>query len=79
VSPEAALGGNIGVINEGDIIAIDIDGLSINVKISEEEIARRRKSWKPVSRTLTGYLARYAAQVGSAAQGAVFNSETQGD
>jgi dihydroxy-acid dehydratase len=75
VSPEAALGGNIGIINEGDIIAIDIDGLSINVKISEEEIARRRKSWQPVPKTVTGYLARYAAQVGSAAQGAVFDSQ----
>ncbi|GBU28335.1 dihydroxy-acid dehydratase [Treponema sp. R8-4-B8] len=73
VSPEAATGGNIGIINEGDIIAIDIDGLSINVKISDEEIARRRKDWKPLSKTNTGYLARYAAQVGSAAQGAVFN------
>jgi dihydroxy-acid dehydratase len=75
VSPEAAMGGNIGIINEGDIIAIDIDGLSINVKISEEEIARRCKNWQPVSKTHTGYLARYAAQVGSAAQGAVFNSQ----
>jgi len=73
VSPEAAMGGNIGIINEGDIIAIDIDGLSINVKISEEEIERRRKGWKPLSRSLAGYLARYAAQVGSAAQGAVFS------
>jgi len=72
VSPEAALGGNIGIINEGDIIAIDIDGLSINVKLSDEEIARRRKDWKPLSKNPTGYLARYAAQVGSAASGAVF-------
>jgi len=79
VSPEAALGGNIGIINEGDIIAIDIDGLSINVKISEEEIARRKKSWKPFSKTHTGYLARYAAQVGSAAQGAVFSQPGKGD
>jgi len=79
VSPEAALGGNIGIINEGDIIAIDIDGLSINVKISEEEIARRRKNWQPVSKTHTGYLARYAAQVGSAAQGAVFTEPRRGD
>ncbi len=72
VSPEAALGGNIGLINEGDIIAIDIDGLSINVKISDEEIERRRKNWKPLSKNPVGYLARYAAQVGSAASGAVF-------
>jgi len=75
VSPEAALGGNIGIISEGDIIAIDIDGLSINVKLSDEEIARRRKNWKPLSRNPVGYLARYAAQAGSAAQGAVFNSD----
>jgi dihydroxy-acid dehydratase len=73
VSPEAAMGGNIGIINEGDIISIDIDGLSINVKISDEEIAQRRKDWKPLSKPHTGYLARYAEQVGSAAQGAVFN------
>jgi len=79
VSPEAALGGNIGIINEGDIIAIDIDGLSINVKISEEEIARRKKNWKPLSKIHTGYLARYAAQVGSAAQGAVFSQPSKGD
>jgi len=79
VSPEAALGGNIGIINEGDIIAIDIDGLSINVKISEDEIARRKKDWKPLSKTHTGYLARYAAQVGSAAQGAVFTEPCKGD
>jgi dihydroxy-acid dehydratase len=79
VSPEAALGGNIGIINEGDIIAIDIDGLSINVKISVEEIARRKKEWKPLSKTITGYLARYAAQVGSAAQGAVFTEPRKGD
>jgi dihydroxy-acid dehydratase len=77
VSPEAATGGNIGVINEGDIISIDIDGLSINVKISDEEIEKRRKNWKPLSKNpkdfqARGYLARYAAQVGSAAQGAVF-------
>jgi len=73
VSPEAAMGGNIGIINEGDIISIDIDGLSINVKISGEEIERRRKNWKPLFKNTSGCLARYAAQVGSAAQGAVFN------
>jgi dihydroxy-acid dehydratase len=80
VSPEAATGGNIGVINEGDIISIDIDGLAINVKLSGEEIEKRRKNWKPLSKNPTGcqargYLARYAAQVGSAASGAVFNSK----
>jgi dihydroxy-acid dehydratase len=80
VSPEAATGGNIGIINEGDIISIDIDGLAINVKLSDEEINERRKNWKPLSKNPTGcqargYLARYAAQVGSAATGAVFNPD----
>jgi dihydroxyacid dehydratase/phosphogluconate dehydratase len=42
------------------------------VKLSEDEIARRRKNWKPLSKNPTGYLARYCAQVGSAAVGAVF-------
>jgi dihydroxy-acid dehydratase len=75
ISPEAAMGGNIGIINEGDIIAIDIDALSINVKLSEEEIAQRRKNWQPLSKNPSGYLARYAAQVGSAACGAVFGEK----
>jgi dihydroxy-acid dehydratase len=77
ISPEAAEGGNIGIINEGDTIAIDIDALSINVKLSEEEIARRRKNWQPLSKNPAGYLARYAAQVGSAAFGAVFKSDSR--
>ena len=75
VSPEAATGGNIGIINEGDIISIDIDGLAINAKISDEEIGKRQKNRKPFSKNLSGYLARYAAQVGSAATGAVFTAD----
>jgi len=83
------MGGNIGIINEGDIISIDIDGLAINVKISEEEMEKRRKNWKPLSKNppscqargcqARGYLARYAAQVGSAASGAVFAEPHKGN
>jgi dihydroxy-acid dehydratase len=73
VSPEAAEGGLIGLLEEGDIIAVDIDNQSINVKLSDEEIARRRACWKPPRPKVTqGYLARYARQVSSAAAGAIF-------
>ena len=73
ISPEAAEGGVIGLLREGDIINIDINALSISVKLSEEEIAERRKNWKPLApKVNTGYLARYAQLVSSAATGAVF-------
>ena len=72
VSPEAALGGNIALIQDGDIIDIDIPGKTINVRISEEELAERRKSWiAPEPRVKSGYLARYAKCVTSAGMGAV--------
>ncbi|GHV95358.1 dihydroxy-acid dehydratase [Spirochaetia bacterium] len=73
ISPEAADGGLIGLLEEGDIISIDIENSSINAKVSDEEIARRRKDWKPLPpKVKNGYLARYAKQVSSAASGAVF-------
>ena len=73
ISPEAAEGGVIGLLEEGDIISIDINALSINVKLSEDEIAERRKNLRPpLPKVSSGYLARYARQVSSAASGAVF-------
>ena len=73
ISPEAAEGGVIGLLKERDIIEIDINARSINVRLGDGEIAERRKNWKPVPpKVSTGYLARYAAQVSSAATGAVF-------
>jgi dihydroxy-acid dehydratase len=73
VSPEAAEGGMIGLLEEGDIIAIDIDGRSISVKLSGAEIEKRRAGWKPPPpKVKSGYLARYAKLVGSAATGAIF-------
>jgi dihydroxy-acid dehydratase len=75
VSPEAAGGGPIGLLREGDVIGIDIDRRTINVRLSDGEFARRRAEWKPrPPKVTTGYLARYARQVGSAAEGAVFSS-----
>jgi dihydroxy-acid dehydratase len=73
VSPEAAEGGLIGLLDEGDIISIDIDGRIINAELSDSVIAERRKNWQALPPKVTGgYLARYAKQVGSAATGAVF-------
>jgi dihydroxy-acid dehydratase len=72
VSPEAAHGGTIGLIQEGDEITIDIPGKSINLNVSEAELEQRRAEWKPPKPSIThGYLARYAAQVTSAAHGAI--------
>ncbi|MDO4316549.1 MAG: dihydroxy-acid dehydratase, partial [Oscillospiraceae bacterium] len=74
VSPEAASGGAIGLVEEGDIIAIDIPGHSISVQVSDEELAERRARWVcPEPKIKTGYLARYAKLVSSADRGAVLD------
>ena len=73
ISPEAAEGGPIGLIREGDRIAIDIPGKKITLKISPEEMKKRRKAFKPKPTAIkSGYLARYARLVTSASTGAVF-------
>ena len=72
VSPEAAAGGPIGLVKDGDIIEIDINANTINVKVSEEELSARRAGWTPNEPKIkTGYLARYAALVTSADKGAI--------
>ena len=72
ISPEAREGGNIALIENGDIIEIDIPNRTLNVKLSDEELAERRKNWVcPPPKVKSGYLARYAALVTSAATGAV--------
>lgn len=72
VCPEAAMGGNIGLLNEGDIIEIDIPNSSINAKVSDDEFEARRASYKAPAPTVTGgWLVRYARYVDSAAHGAV--------
>jgi dihydroxy-acid dehydratase len=72
VSPEAADGGTIALLREGDVIAIDIPARKLEVRVSDDELAKRRATWKPLLPKVTeGYLARYAKQVGSAAGGAV--------
>jgi dihydroxy-acid dehydratase len=71
VSPEAAVGGPIGLIEEGDIIDIDINANTIGARVSEEEFAKRRENWKPRLNEVTGYLARYRKLVSGAPRGAV--------
>ncbi len=72
VCPEAAVGGNIALIEEGDIIQIDITENILNVAVSEEELKKRREKWQPKQPKVTsGYLARYTAMVTSASRGAI--------
>ncbi len=72
VSPEAAAGGNIALIQDGDIIDVDITGRQLNVRVSDEELAKRREAWKAPEQHLTGYIKRYASLVTSGSKGAVF-------
>jgi dihydroxy-acid dehydratase len=72
VSPEAAVGGPIGLLREGDIVELDIPAGKLSVRLSDEELAARRAGWKaPAPRFKTGYLARYAHMATSAATGAI--------
>jgi len=72
VSPEAAQGGPIAAVREGDLIAVDIPGKAVTLKVSEEEITQRMAGWTPPEPAIAhGYMARYARMVSSASQGAV--------
>ena len=72
VSPEAAVGGPIALVEEGDIIEIDINNYSINLRVSDEELEKRRAAWTPREpKVKTGYLARYASMVTSGNRGAI--------
>ena len=71
VSPEAAAGGTIAVVEDGDIINIDIPNGKLELAVSDDEIARRKAALKPFKSNVTGYLKKYALHVSSAAQGAI--------
>jgi len=72
VSPEAAEGGPIALIRDGDVISINMKECTLNLKVSDEELENRRKNWVcPPPKIKTGYLARYAKFVTSASEGAV--------
>jgi len=79
VSPEAAAAGPIGLLKDGDIVEIDIPGHTLNVRLSETELAERTKQWKPIEpRFKTGFLAKYATMATSADTGAVLKWGTPG-
>lgn len=79
VAPEAAVGGPIALVEEGDKISIDIDANTIILKVSDEELAVRKAAWKPrTPQVTTGYLARYASLVTSANRGAILEVKGNG-
>jgi dihydroxy-acid dehydratase len=79
VSPEAAEGGPIGLMKEGDTIEIDLDKKSINLLVTAEELSKRKAEWKrPEPNIKTGYMARYASMVTGAASGGVFKEPEEG-
>ena len=74
-SPEAAVGGPIALVEEGDIISIDIPGLKLELKVSDEELAARKAKWQPREpKVTTGYLKRYASMVTSGNRGAILKT-----
>ena len=76
VCPEAAAGGPIGLVEEGDLISIDINANTIQMQVSDEELARRRENWTPKTKEVYGYLKRYRNQVTSADKGAVLEGNS---
>ena len=77
VSPEAAVGGPIALVEEGDIISINIPENKLDVLVSDEELASRKAKWQPKEGKVTGYLARYRELVTSGSQGAVLKIPSQ--
>jgi dihydroxy-acid dehydratase len=72
VSPEAAAGGTIALVKNGDEIRVDLDKRLVQLRVSAAELQKRRKAWKrPEPKIKTGYLARYARMVTSASTGAI--------
>jgi dihydroxy-acid dehydratase len=71
VAPEAAVGGPIAFVREGDMIAVDLNAKTLNLLVSAGEIETRKKGWKPQVKSLNGVLARYARTVEQANLGAV--------
>ena len=72
VCPEAAVGGPIGLVREGDRIAIDLHAGTVDLLVDEKDLENRRTGWSPKTKSLTGVLARYSESVQQADLGAVF-------
>jgi len=75
ISPEAAEGGPIALLRDGDMVEIDIPARRLEVRLSPGEMERRREGWRPAAKEVKGYLARYAALVTSANTGAVLRTQ----
>jgi len=75
VSPEAVAGGPIALVREGDMVSFDIPARRLDVEVGSEELERRRRTWKPPQKPLSGYLQRYRRLVGGAHLGAVLGDE----
>jgi len=71
IAPEAAVGGPIGLVRDGDTIAMDLFMKTIDLLVPDAELITRKKTWKPLQKPLAGVLSRYAASVGQANFGAV--------
>jgi dihydroxy-acid dehydratase len=71
VSPEAAEGGPIGLLRNGDRVRIDFPNRRMDMLVAESELAQRKQSWLPVKRELNGWLARYQKLVSNASQGGI--------
>jgi dihydroxy-acid dehydratase len=71
ICPEAAEGGLIGIVEDGDIIDIDIPACTLTLRVSDEEIEKRYKKFVPLVKPVTGYLSKYRTSVASASEGAV--------
>jgi dihydroxy-acid dehydratase len=78
ISPEAAEGGPIALVRDGDLIEYDIPNRRLDLRVPPEELARRRAAWRPPTRQLRGILARYAWLAESASKGAVLREPTDG-
>ncbi len=78
VAPEAAVGGPIALVKEGDIVSFDVTGRRLDLEVPDGELEARRRAWSPpVPRYARGVFARYIAQVGSAAWGAVISPDVE--
>jgi dihydroxy-acid dehydratase len=75
IAPEAVIGGPIGLVRDGDMIAMDLFTKTIDLLVPDAEMVARKKTWKPLQKHLTGVLSRYAASVGQANHGAVQKPE----
>jgi dihydroxy-acid dehydratase len=71
VAPEAAVGGPIGLVEEGDIISVNLNSGTLNLDVDESVLVQRRRTWVPKEKELKGVLARYARYAGQADKGAV--------